>query len=564
MNGKLFADRILVNGKIVTVDPDDTIVEAVAIKDGQFLAVGSSDRVESYSGESTQITDLGGRIVLPGIVDSHTHPGLAASLFTEINCRQSHVTCVEDILKMVRERVETLEAGKWVRGSNFNDSKLIENRHITRWELDEAAHDHPVFILSDTAHQCLVNSMALKLAGVDKETPDPPGGEIERDDNREPTGLLYETATDLVARVIPPYSIEEIKDGLKHVLDQFSAWGITSTHDASAHEQSIRAYQQLLSEDYRKVRINLMVSAFPPNLRGDSILPALSRLGIESGFGNDWLKVMTLKIMGDGSGAGGTAGVYEPQNRGPRGLGLMMTDPAIMEDLVLRAHEAGLRCSIHSIGDRGIDIALDCIEKAQQHKPVPDMRHRVEHNSCCTPKQLKRIAALGAAPSSSVGYMYGLGDQYYENFGPERSRWLHPHRTMKEMGIIAGGNNDCPITYYSPFAQMYAAVTRKSSSGLVVGPEETIDIMDAIRVYTWNGAYLGKDEHRVGSIEPGKLADLIVIDRDITSIPSEEILETRVLETVVEGRTVFEDRTSNTDEPVKSLICSLNEYFGAI
>lgn len=539
MNGKLFAGRILMNGKIVTVDPDDAIVESVAIRDGRFLATGSNDDLEEYSGESTQIVDLRGKTVLPGIVDSHTHPGLAASLFTEINCRQSHVNCIRDILEMVRERAETVEPGKWVRGSNFNDSKLAENRHITRWELDGAAPDHPVFILSDTAHQCLVNSMALKLAGVGKNTPDPPGGEIERDDHREPTGLLYETATDLVARMIPPYSIEEIKEGLKHVLDQFSAWGITTTHDASAYGQNIRAYQQLLAQDFRKVRISLMVSAFPPSLRGDDILPALSHLGIESGFGNDWLKVMTLKIMGDGSGAGGTARVYEPQHRGPKGLGLMMTDPTVIEDLVLRAHESGLRCSIHTIGDRGIDIALDCIEKAQRKKSVPDMRHRLEHNSCCTPKQLKRIAALGVTPSSSIGYMYGLGDQYYENFGPERSRWLHPHRTMKEMGIIAGGNNDCPITFYSPFAQMYAVVTRKTSSGLVVGPEEAIDIMDAIRVYTWNGAYLGKDEDRIGSIEPGKLADLIVIDRDITVIPPEEILETRVLETIVEGRTVF-------------------------
>ena len=189
----------------------------------------------------------------------------------------------------------------------------------------------------------------------------------------------------------------------------------------------------------------------------------------------------------------------------------MMTEPSTIEELVIGAHKAGLRCSIHSIGDRGIDIALDCIEKAQSIKPVPDMRHRLEHNSCCTPKQLKRILDLGVTPSSSIGYMYELGDQYYENFGPGRSRWLHPQKTMKEMGIIAGGNNDCPVTFYGPFIQMYAAVTRKTNSGLVVGPEEAVGIMDAIRIYTWNGAYLGKDEDRLGSIEPGKLADLIVI-----------------------------------------------------
>jgi hypothetical protein len=185
-------------------------------------------------------------------------------------------------------------------------------------------------------------------------------------------------------------------------------------------------------------------------------------------------------------------------------------------------------------------MALDCIEKAQNLYPVEDMRHRIEHNSLCTPKQLKRIKELGITPSSSIGYMYGLGDQYAENFGPERSRWLHPHKTMIEMGIIAGGNSDCPVTYYSPFVQIYEAVTRKTGSGEVVSPEECISVMDAIRIYTWNGAYLGKDEDKLGSIEPGKLADIIVLDRDILTTPEEEIKDVQVLTTIVEGKIVYE------------------------
>jgi hypothetical protein len=185
-------------------------------------------------------------------------------------------------------------------------------------------------------------------------------------------------------------------------------------------------------------------------------------------------------------------------------------------------------------------VALDAIEKAQKRNPVHDMRHRLEHNSLCTPKQLKRIKEMGVIPSSSIGYMYGLGDQYAENFGEDRSRWLHPHRTMKEMGIIAGGNSDCPVTYYSPFVQMYAAVTRKSSSGQVVGPEEAIEVMDAIRVYTWNGAYMSKEEDKLGSIELGKLADIIVLDRDILTIDPEDLLNVQVLTTMVDGKIVYE------------------------
>ncbi|MBM3291516.1 amidohydrolase family protein, partial [Candidatus Bathyarchaeota archaeon] len=231
--------------------------------------------------------------------------------------------------------------------------------------------------------------------------------------------------------------------------------------------------------------------------------------------------------------------VYEPQNRGPCGYGLWATEPEELNKFVLRAQKSRIRVSIHAIGDKGIDAALDAIENAQKEYPLQNMRHRLEHNSLCTPKQLERIRNLGVTPSSSVGYMYQLGDQYAENFGSERSRWLHPHNTMNKMGIIAGGNSDAPVAYYNPFIQMYSAVTRKSSSGLVIGPEEAISIEDAIKIYTINGAYLSKEENIKGSIEEGKLADLTILDRDITVAPSEELLNAKVLMTIVDGKVVF-------------------------
>ena len=314
------ADKVLINGKIITVDSKDSIVEAVAMKDGKFLATGSTEEIKEFATKDTAVIDLDGKMALPGIIDSHTHPGLAASLLTEINCRQPHVKSIQDILKMVEDRVKALGPRKWVKGSNFNDSKLNEKRHITRWELDGVAQNNPVFILSDTGHQCLANSMALKLAEISKNTPDPPGGEIDRDQKKEPTGLLYETATGLITRIIPPYTLEEMKRGFKTVMDQFSEWGITTTHDASSFNLSIKAYQQLLEEGIRKVRLNLMVSAFPTHPEGAELLESMSNLGIESGFGNDWLKVMSLKIMGDGSGAGGQRASMRPSTGDPRGL----------------------------------------------------------------------------------------------------------------------------------------------------------------------------------------------------------------------------------------------------
>ncbi len=537
--GVFGADLVLLNGKIVTVNADDSVVEAVAVQSGKILAIGSSAEVKKLATKSTKIFDLKGKTVLPGIIDSHTHPHNAAMNFLEIDCRGRGIKGIKDIQAAIAKKAKSLEPGLWVRGSGYNDSKLAEKRQITRWELDEAAPENPVYIVSDTGHQAVVNTKALEVAEIIDTTHDPAGGQIDRNSKGDATGLLYESATKLVSDHIPEYTVDEVKEGLRQLWKQFSEWGITSTHDASGQMLGIRAYQELLAEGVKKVRVSLMVSIRPWRAGTEDMLYSLTSLGIESGFGDEWLRVMSLKIMGDGSGAGGTSGVYTPQHRGPKGLGLMTTSPEEMEKIVMKAHKAGVRLSIHSIGDKGIDVALDCIEKAQRAKPVKDMRHRIEHNSCCTPKQLKRIKKLGVVPSSSIGYMYGLGDQYAENFGPERVRWLHPHKTMKEMGIIAGGNSDCPVTFYSPFVQMYSAVTRKTSSGQVVGPEEAISIMDTIRVYTWNGAYLGKEEHLKGSIEPGKLADMIVLDKDILTIPSEEIKDILVLTTIVDGKIVY-------------------------
>jgi predicted amidohydrolase YtcJ len=541
MNNVFGADLLLLNGKICTIDSDNSFVEAVAVKGNRIIATGSNVSIKKLAHKNTKIIDLKGKTVLPGIIDSHTHPHNAAMNFLEINCRDPEIKRIKDLQAAVSKKAKELGPGKWVRANGYNDSKLAEKRQITRRELDEAARDNPVYIVSDTGHQAVVNSEALEIANITMDTPNPPGGQIDRDKTGEATGLLYETASKLVSEKIPEYTVEQVKVGLGQLWNQFSMWGITSTHDASGQTLGIRGYQELLAEGVRKVRVSLMVSLRPWRAGSEDILNSLKSLGIESGFGDEWLRVISLKIMGDGSGAGGTAGVYTPQHRGPQGLGLMTTSPEDMEKIVLDAHNAGLRVSIHSIGDKGIDIALDCIEKAQKTKQVTDIRHRLEHNSCCTPKQLKRIKKLGVVPSSSIGYMYGLGDQYAENFGPKRSRWLHPHKTMQEMGIVAGGNSDCPVTFYGPFYQIYAAVTRKTSTGQVVGQEEAISVMDAIRVYTLNGAYLAKEENTKGSIEPGKLADMIVLDRDVFTVPVDEIKNVKVLTTIVDGHIVYQN-----------------------
>ncbi|MGQ9680169.1 MAG: amidohydrolase [Candidatus Bathyarchaeia archaeon] len=535
----LAADLILTKGKIVTMNENNNIIEAVAIRGGRISAIGENNKILELAGPKTEIIDLDGKTVLPGFIDTHMHPSHAATRLYEVNCRSPPIRNIKEILKMISEKARETSPGEWIRGTNYNENKLEEKRHITRWELDDAAPDNPVFISKETGHLYIANSIALKIGGISDETPDPPGGKIDRDSERRATGLLYETAGQLVSKHIPPYTIDQIKEGLRKVWRQFSEWGITTVHDASGYGAAVNAYQQLLAEEVYQVRTLLMMSLYPQGSENVNTLESMMELGIRSGFGNDWLKIMSLKIMGDGSGSGGSAAVYTPQHRGTKGLGLMTTDPEEMKKLTLKAHSAGIRLSIHSIGDRGIDLALDAIEEAQKKYPIPDMRHRIEHNSLCTPNQIERIKRLEVTPSSSIGYMWGLGDDYYENFGSERSRWLHPHKTLIENGIIAGGNSDYPVSDGNPMIQIYEAVTRKTRTGLVVGEEEAISVIDAIKLYTWNGAYLGKEEDIKGSIEEGKLADLVVLEKDVLSVPKEEIKDIKVYMTIVDGKIIF-------------------------
>jgi predicted amidohydrolase YtcJ len=536
VDDRLAPDRVFLNGKIITVDSENSIVEAIAVKDGIILATGTTEEIKSLLGEKTRIIELDGKTVLPGFIDTHSHPGVAARTFLEINCISPPTRSIKEILSKIKKKAKEIIPGEWIRAINYNQLKLEEKRHITREELDDVAPLNPVIITRLTGHLYILNSKGLEVSKIDRNTPDPPGGLIERDEDGNPTGLLNGLAGSLALLKIPPYTLEEIKDGLKKVYDQYSAWGFTSVHDPGTTAIDFRAYKQLLEEGVKQVRIQMMMRTHRESPR--TTLEEMMALGIESGFGDDWLKIMSLKIMGDGTGSGGTAGVYKPQKRGDS-LGLFMTEPEEMKDIVIEAQKAGIRVCIHSIVDRAIYLALDSIEAAQEQYPVSDMRHRIEHNSICTPKQLKRIKELGVNPASSIGYMWSIGDDYYDNFVEERVIWCHPHKTMIEMGIIAGGNCDYPITDANPMIQIYEAVTRKTSTGLVVGIDEAISVMDAIRVYTYNGAYLEKEEHKKGSIELGKFADFVVIDRDILSTPVEEIKNIKVLKTIVDGQIIF-------------------------
>jgi len=382
----------------------------------------------------------------------------------------------------------------------------------------------------------------LKMAEISKDTPDPEGGRLDRDSQTgEPNGVLREQAQTIVKSLIPPYTVGNVKEGILAACQQLASWGITSFHDAAVAHDAMLAYQELLAENKLPLRVGMMIPGIAL-LEFPGYLEELKTLGIKAGFGNDRLRIYGTKFMCDGSMSGWTAALYEPYSNEPDEYGITVTSKEKLTTGIVDAHQAGLRPVTHAIGDRAIDIVLDAIEKALKKRPDPDHRMSIEHCSLPTEEAIDRMKHLGVLPSSSVGFIYELGPAHLLGLGPERIRRYFPHKTYLEKGIISVGNSDWFVTSGNIAQQIYGVVTRKSYTGEVIGAEQAIAVKDALRLYTINGAYASFEEDIKGSIEPGKLADLAVLDRDILSIPDEEIKDMQVVMTVVGGEIVYQKK----------------------
>jgi len=535
-------DLALINGKVITVNPRSELAEAVAVRDGKIFAVGKTSKIKQLVGKGTTVIDLQGKVVTPGFIESHCHPSLAGpAMLYEVDVRSAKT--IDDIVEMLRQKAKSQPKGRWLKGAGYNDRRLKELRHPTRWELDRATTEHPVFLERTDTHLAVVNSEALKLSGLTGDTPDPDGGRFDRDPSTgELTGVLRERALVPVKALIPRYSVAEIKEGLVAALHQLARWGFTSAADASVNHDVMTAYQELLSENHLLLRVGLMIPGTEklPFMASSSRLSELSRIGIRAGFGSERLRVLGTKFICDGSMSGWTAALYEPYADVPAELGIIVLPEAELAAGILEAHQAGLRPLIHAIGDRAIDITLDCIEKALEARPVSDHRIRIEHCSIPTDKAIERIKRLGIIPSSSVGFIYELGPAHLVGLGQNRLRNYFPHRTYIEKGIIAVGNSDWPVTRANITQQIGGLVTRKSYTGDVLNAGQAIPVLEAIRLYTINAAYASFEESIKGSIEPGKLADLVVLDRDILTIPADEIRETTIELTIVGGQIIYQ------------------------
>lgn len=540
----LRADLVLTDTNVITICAATPRAEAIAIRGDAIIATGSAAEIAPLIGDGTEVLALHGKTVVPGFNDSHTHMvSMGNFLFSpkRINAAAELYPSIRDLQRVIRAEAESTPEGEWIGGVNLDPNGLEEKRWPTRHELDEGTKNHPVVIYLRGFHACVANSMALERAGINRDTPDPEGGVIDRDaETGEPTGVLRDVSN--IREVLPIPGLEDFKEGLGLANDLYLQLGITSHGDAGAfpnRPEAYRAYQEAVAEGRLKVRTYLMIrEAFYREMD----------LGLRTGFGNDRLRLGAVKIFVDGSIQAFTCAFDEPYvTRDTRGMEGLQYSVDELNALVEEVHALGYQVAMHAQGDCGIRIAVDAIEQAMRKHPRPDPRHRIEHTLCPTLDDLKRMKELGIIPNFYVFHPWFWGDQHINNFiGAERAARMTPVKTALKLGLRPCAHSDCPVCTpndpvwpSNPLWGMACATTRKTRSGVDNGPEERISPEEALCMYTLNGAYATFEEDIKGSIEPGKLADLVVLGDDPLAVDTWEIRNIPVERTIIGGETVY-------------------------
>jgi predicted amidohydrolase YtcJ len=548
------ADIILVNGKFITVDAADSIAEAVAIRGGKILAVGAKEVVMRHVATSTRIIDLHGRTATPGLIDAHLHFADVGPLYS---IDLGRVRNISEVLNAVRERAAKAKPGEWIQGNGWDEGKLSEHRYIFASDLDQAAPQNPVWLAHTTGHYGVANSAALKLAHISAETKNPEAGTIDRDTKGQPTGVLKEdTAMRLVTELIPPYSREQMRDGYLKLLAQLNKEGMTAIKDPGIAGENWDLYSEL--RDQNKLTIHLFALWYG-GTKLDFTKQVLARIltlpkprPLQA---DDRLISGGVKLYMDGSGGARTAWLYDDWNKNSTGTdsgnhGYPTTDPEIYRQQVRLLHDAGIHVSTHAIGDHAIDWVVDTYAQVLKDKPTSGLRHGIIHANIPTDHAIATMAALekqfdAGYPEAQGEFMWWIGDTYAANFGPARSQRLMPFHTYLTRGIPWAGGSDYFVTPFPARYGIWTTVVRKMLKGTYgaqpFGTAESVDIHAALRSYTIWAAHQLFLEDRIGSLEVGKDADIAVWDRDMYSIPSDDLKDIKCELTLFQGRTVYGD-----------------------
>lgn len=540
-DGPMAADKVFLNGQVVPVDARDAVAEAVAVRGNKILAVGTNKDIREHIGEHTEVFDLSGKSLLPGIIDAHMHVSLYGAAKFGIDCKEPHIESIRDLLADIRRSAEQAPRGEWVRAWGFNNTKVSEQRYPTRWELDEVSAEHPILVIRTDGHISIANSKALELANIDENTPDPEGGRIERDQSGVPTGVLIEAAHMNVMEYAK-YSEQELQKALAAASKDLVAAGITSLHDAGGFgAYNLRALQKAVQSGDVKVRIYALICALTG---AQELVEQVLDSGIVTGIGDEKYKIGPVKLFTDGSSSGPTIATREPYTSDPDNYGILYYEQDQLNEVLGEAHRRGFQITAHAQGDRAIEMVIDCIESALDDNPRGDHRHRIEHAGLTMPDLLERMKQLGIIPIPNPAFFYEFGDGYLENYG-ERVNHMYPARNFIDAGIPAACGSDSPVTDYNPLLGIRAAVNRRSQSGNHVGENQRVSVTEAIRLFTYNGAHASFEENIKGSIEVGKLADLVVLSEPILEVAQERIKDLEVEMTLIDGEVVFRKDTAD-------------------
>jgi predicted amidohydrolase YtcJ len=529
------ADLIIRDAHIVTVDPRFSTASAAAIRGGRFIAVGSDADVLKTGGPNTRVVDLHGQTVLPGFDDTHVH--LTAGKDLEIQVDLTHIRSIKDIQAALAARVKQSKPGEWIVGTRgWWEYQLAEGRLPTRADLDAVAPNNPVSIPGP--HYAIVNSLALKLAGVTRTTPDPQGGQIYKDATGEPTGLLMDNAGRFVRKFMPQATEAQKIAGMKRVLALVNSHGLTSAGDPSGSVEDAAMYRRLRDQGLLTVRLDFAYNIDPaePLDKAEAELKALPKPGTDGDgmFRSDEIGETGL----DGAELTALLEHDYPGKPGYRGLQKVPTEQ--FKRFAALVAKYGYRLRPHAVGDAAIDEALDAFEYANSQTPLTGRRWMIDHAFLLGPQHYDRVKRLGLIINSQYMHNYELGALILKAWQRPLADRSEPYRDWLQNGIMFAGGSDGPISYYAePLLEIYGEVTRGSQWGGRLGPDQGISREDAIRSVTVNGAYTTFEEKVKGSIEPGKFADFVILSGDIMKVPAEQIRNLKVLATVLGGRTVY-------------------------
>jgi predicted amidohydrolase YtcJ len=507
---------------------------AVAIHQGRIVYVGSDNDALQWKVPGTEVVDLSGRSIAPAFNDAHCHVMSVGFMVKEIDARTPPNRTVQDIVNRVAERAKATESGNWIIARGYDQARLEEERHPTRDDLDPVSPNNPVLLIRACGHIAVANSQALEACGITPATEDPEGGTIDRDRSGRPTGVLREEAQKIARRAIPDPTVDEIREALLLAGQEYHSQGVTSAAEAGIRDtDEMAAYTSLRSEDKLPLRSYLMMMI-------DERLDQLIELGLRTGFGDDMLRIGPAKIFLDGSIGGRTARMSQPYDGEDDNLGLWMQDPQLMKQELIKAHLAGFQCCAHAIGDAAIDLLLSAYEEALDQSPRADHRHRIEHSSILRPDLLDRIQRIGAIPIPGTSFLHAFQKAYVANLGMDRIRYAYAMREFLNRGIVAAASTDAPVVSTSAMIGIKTMMTRLSEEGEELYAEEKITLEEAVNAYTWAGAYASFEENIKGTLDPGKVGDVVVLETDLRGVEPFEMGSVKVDMTVMNGEIVYQ------------------------